>query len=139
MTDPGVVPPNWGFYMGDETKRRRREKSNLAEQTNLLAGTARCAMHGAQDSSLAHIWWFERDTKRTTTMLGGPLKQDTPKFGHAQISGLEAGSDTSLQPGERSGEWMAVPHTHAGFHLVDWIKIDASPFAPFGGKEPSRV
>jgi len=23
MTDPGVVPPNWGFYMGDETKRRR--------------------------------------------------------------------------------------------------------------------
>mmetsp|Transcript_44048 Transcript_44048/g.101644 ORF Transcript_44048/g.101644 Transcript_44048/m.101644 type:complete len:282 (-) Transcript_44048:157-1002(-) len=22
-TDPGVVPPNWGFYMGDETKRRR--------------------------------------------------------------------------------------------------------------------
>eukprot|EP00930_Biecheleria_cincta_P029360 TRINITY_DN2042_c0_g2_i2.p1 TRINITY_DN2042_c0_g2~~TRINITY_DN2042_c0_g2_i2.p1 ORF type:complete len:290 (+),score=20.97 TRINITY_DN2042_c0_g2_i2:73-870(+) len=23
MTDPGIVPPNWGFYMGDETKRRR--------------------------------------------------------------------------------------------------------------------
>merc|ERR1719471_1725007 len=23
MTDPGLVPPNWGFYMGDETKRRR--------------------------------------------------------------------------------------------------------------------
>lgn len=23
MTDPGVLPPNWGFYMGDETKRRR--------------------------------------------------------------------------------------------------------------------
>merc|ERR1712072_1170659 len=23
VTDPGVVPPNWGFYMGDETKRRR--------------------------------------------------------------------------------------------------------------------
>lgn len=23
MTDPGKVPPNWGFYMGDETKRRR--------------------------------------------------------------------------------------------------------------------
>merc|ERR1719454_1279110 len=23
MIDPGVVPPNWGFYMGDETKRRR--------------------------------------------------------------------------------------------------------------------
>mmetsp|Transcript_94938 Transcript_94938/g.186271 ORF Transcript_94938/g.186271 Transcript_94938/m.186271 type:complete len:284 (-) Transcript_94938:224-1075(-) len=23
MVDPGVVPPNWGFYMGDETKRRR--------------------------------------------------------------------------------------------------------------------
>merc|ERR1719265_1844517 len=23
MTDPGVVPPNWGFYMGDDTKRRR--------------------------------------------------------------------------------------------------------------------
>merc|ERR1719164_313878 len=23
MTDPGVVPSNWGFYMGDETKRRR--------------------------------------------------------------------------------------------------------------------
>jgi len=23
MTDPGMVPPNWGFYMGDETKRRR--------------------------------------------------------------------------------------------------------------------
>jgi len=23
MTDPGAVPPNWGFYMGDETKRRR--------------------------------------------------------------------------------------------------------------------
>merc|ERR1719494_201695 len=23
MTDPGTVPPNWGFYMGDETKRRR--------------------------------------------------------------------------------------------------------------------
>merc|ERR1719262_1752968 len=23
MTDPGVVPPNWGFYIGDETKRRR--------------------------------------------------------------------------------------------------------------------
>merc|ERR1719310_49148 len=23
MTDPGVVPPNWGFHMGDETKRRR--------------------------------------------------------------------------------------------------------------------
>merc|ERR1719188_2189069 len=23
MPDPGVVPPNWGFYMGDETKRRR--------------------------------------------------------------------------------------------------------------------
>merc|ERR1719235_261028 len=23
LTDPGVVPPNWGFYMGDETKRRR--------------------------------------------------------------------------------------------------------------------
>jgi len=23
MTDPGVVPRNWGFYMGDETKRRR--------------------------------------------------------------------------------------------------------------------
>merc|ERR550525_1864105 len=22
-TDPGIVPPNWGFYMGDETKRRR--------------------------------------------------------------------------------------------------------------------
>merc|ERR1740139_2101252 len=22
-TDPGLVPPNWGFYMGDETKRRR--------------------------------------------------------------------------------------------------------------------
>eukprot|EP00929_Paragymnodinium_shiwhaense_P115159 TRINITY_DN83851_c0_g1_i1.p1 TRINITY_DN83851_c0_g1~~TRINITY_DN83851_c0_g1_i1.p1 ORF type:complete len:283 (+),score=5.29 TRINITY_DN83851_c0_g1_i1:164-1012(+) len=23
LTDPGLVPPNWGFYMGDETKRRR--------------------------------------------------------------------------------------------------------------------
>ena len=23
MTDPGVVPANWGFYMGDEFKRRR--------------------------------------------------------------------------------------------------------------------
>lgn len=23
MIDPGVVPPYWGFYMGDETKRRR--------------------------------------------------------------------------------------------------------------------
>eukprot|EP00916_Digyalum_oweni_P015254 GHVL01024932.1.p1 GENE.GHVL01024932.1~~GHVL01024932.1.p1 ORF type:complete len:301 (+),score=4.39 GHVL01024932.1:103-1005(+) len=23
MTDPGLVPANWGFYMGDETKRRR--------------------------------------------------------------------------------------------------------------------
>eukprot|EP00811_Abedinium_folium_P036928 NODE_9591_length_1412_cov_18.852918.p2 GENE.NODE_9591_length_1412_cov_18.852918~~NODE_9591_length_1412_cov_18.852918.p2 ORF type:complete len:286 (+),score=76.86 NODE_9591_length_1412_cov_18.852918:181-1038(+) len=23
MTDPGIVPANWGFYMGDETKRRR--------------------------------------------------------------------------------------------------------------------
>jgi len=23
MIDPGLVPPNWGFYMGDETKRRR--------------------------------------------------------------------------------------------------------------------
>jgi len=23
MTDPGTVPANWGFYMGDETKRRR--------------------------------------------------------------------------------------------------------------------
>jgi len=23
MTDPGIVPPYWGFYMGDETKRRR--------------------------------------------------------------------------------------------------------------------
>merc|ERR1712014_380507 len=23
VTDPGLVPPNWGFYMGDETKRRR--------------------------------------------------------------------------------------------------------------------
>eukprot|EP00429_Kryptoperidinium_foliaceum_P063159 CAMPEP_0176069350 /NCGR_PEP_ID=MMETSP0120_2-20121206/34624_1 /TAXON_ID=160619 /ORGANISM="Kryptoperidinium foliaceum, Strain CCMP 1326" /LENGTH=261 /DNA_ID=CAMNT_0017402981 /DNA_START=30 /DNA_END=815 /DNA_ORIENTATION=+ len=23
ITDPGMVPPNWGFYMGDETKRRR--------------------------------------------------------------------------------------------------------------------
>lgn len=23
VTEPGVVPPNWGFYMGDETKRRR--------------------------------------------------------------------------------------------------------------------
>merc|ERR1719337_571558 len=23
MTDPGLVPRSWGFYMGDETKRRR--------------------------------------------------------------------------------------------------------------------
>merc|ERR1712000_485824 len=23
VTDPGVVPPSWGFHMGDETKRRR--------------------------------------------------------------------------------------------------------------------
>merc|ERR1712048_191365 len=23
MTDPGLVPPSWGFYMGEETKRRR--------------------------------------------------------------------------------------------------------------------
>merc|ERR1719420_1163071 len=23
MTDPGVVPPNWGFYMGDQSQRRR--------------------------------------------------------------------------------------------------------------------
>lgn len=23
MTDPGQVPPHWGFYMGDESKRRR--------------------------------------------------------------------------------------------------------------------
>jgi len=23
MTDPGLVPPNWGFHMGDDTKRRR--------------------------------------------------------------------------------------------------------------------
>merc|ERR1712137_1227854 len=23
MTDPGMVPKHWGFYMGDETKRRR--------------------------------------------------------------------------------------------------------------------
>lgn len=23
VTDPGNVPPNWGFYMGDETQRRR--------------------------------------------------------------------------------------------------------------------
>jgi len=23
FTDPGVVPPNWGFYMGDQSQRRR--------------------------------------------------------------------------------------------------------------------
>lgn len=47
-TDPGTVPPNWGFYMGDETKRRRYCKvCNIwkPDRTHHCSACGRCVLN----------------------------------------------------------------------------------------------
>eukprot|EP00922_Rhytidocystis_sp_ex-Travisia-forbesii_P061873 GHVS01091636.1.p1 GENE.GHVS01091636.1~~GHVS01091636.1.p1 ORF type:complete len:319 (+),score=27.14 GHVS01091636.1:63-1019(+) len=47
-TDPGEVPPNWGFYMGDDTKRRRYCKvCNVwkPDRTHHCSACGRCVLN----------------------------------------------------------------------------------------------
>lgn len=48
LTDPGEVPPNWGFYMGDDTKRRRYCKvCNVwkPDRTHHCSACGRCVLN----------------------------------------------------------------------------------------------